>query len=123
MGGAGSGWQLCTRVWRGGQQARRLAVRTCGRWMCAGLRAGRAASAGDTAAQMRMPSQAQSSCLTAAFGNFASCPPPAPPSLQVAIVTGGDSGIGRSVALLLAKESAKAVAIVHTPKEQKVGWH
>ncbi len=40
---------------------------------------------------------------------------------QVAIVTGGDSGIGRSVALLLAKEGAKAVAIVHTPKEQKVG--
>ncbi|KAI7840656.1 hypothetical protein COHA_005677 [Chlorella ohadii] len=38
---------------------------------------------------------------------------------QVAIVTGGDSGIGRSVSLLLAKEGAKAVAIVHTPKEQK----
>ncbi|PSC75991.1 NAD(P)-dependent oxidoreductase [Micractinium conductrix] len=37
---------------------------------------------------------------------------------KVAIVTGGDSGIGRSVALLLAKESAKAVAIVHLPKEQ-----
>lgn len=36
-------------------------------------------------------------------------------------MTGGDSGIGRSVALLLAKEGAKAVAIVHTPKEQKVG--
>ena len=42
------------------------------------------------------------------------------PTTQVAIVTGGDSGIGRSVALLLAKESAKAVAIVHLPKEQPV---
>ena len=40
---------------------------------------------------------------------------------QVAIVTGGDSGIGRSMALLLAKEGAKGIAIVHTPKEQKVG--
>ncbi|PRW51056.1 NAD(P)-dependent oxidoreductase [Chlorella sorokiniana] len=38
---------------------------------------------------------------------------------KVAIVTGGDSGIGRSVALLLAKEGAKGIAIVHTPKEQK----
>lgn len=50
--------------------------------------------------------------------------PPSPPRsnlLQVAIVTGGDSGIGRSVALLLAKEGAKGIAIVHTPKEQKVG--
>ena len=42
--------------------------------------------------------------------------------LQVAIVTGGDSGIGRSVALLMAKEGAKAVAIVHLPKEQAVSW-
>jgi NAD(P)-dependent dehydrogenase (short-subunit alcohol dehydrogenase family) len=37
-------------------------------------------------------------------------------------VTGGDSGIGRSVALLMAKEGAKAVAIVHLPKEQAVSW-
>lgn len=36
-------------------------------------------------------------------------------------MTGGDSGIGRAVAVLLAKESAKAVAIVYLPKEQPVG--
>ena len=39
-----------------------------------------------------------------------------------ALITGGDSGIGRSVALLMAKEGAKAVAIVHLPKEQAVSW-
>jgi len=38
----------------------------------------------------------------------------------VVIVTGGDSGIGRSVAVMMAKEKAKAVAIVYLPKEQQV---
>ena len=54
------------------------------------------------------------------------CPlrPPAPalrplPLLQVAIVTGGDSGIGRAVAVMMAKEKAKAVALVYVPKEQQ----
>jgi NAD(P)-dependent dehydrogenase (short-subunit alcohol dehydrogenase family) len=41
--------------------------------------------------------------------------------LQVVLITGGDSGIGRAVAVLMAKESAKAVAIVYLPKEQPVG--
>lgn len=41
----------------------------------------------------------------------------------MALVTGGDSGIGRAVSVLLAKEAAKAVAIVYLPKEQPVrGW-
>ncbi len=37
-------------------------------------------------------------------------------------MTGGDSGIGRAVAVMMAKEKAKAVAIVYLPKEQHVGW-
>ena len=40
---------------------------------------------------------------------------------QVCIVTGGDSGIGRSLAAMFARESAKCVAIVYLDKEQKVG--
>lgn len=36
---------------------------------------------------------------------------------KVALITGGDSGIGRAVALLYARESAD-VAIVHLPEEQ-----
>jgi NAD(P)-dependent dehydrogenase (short-subunit alcohol dehydrogenase family) len=35
-------------------------------------------------------------------------------------VAGGDSGIGRSVAVLMAKEGAKGVAIVYLPAEQPV---
>ncbi|GAB4818686.1 hypothetical protein N2152v2_005732 [Parachlorella kessleri] len=38
---------------------------------------------------------------------------------RVVIVTGGDSGIGRSVAVMMAKEKAKAIAIVYLPKEQQ----
>lgn len=40
---------------------------------------------------------------------------------QVVLVTGGDSGIGRAAAVMMAKEGAKAVAIVYMPKEQQVG--
>lgn len=39
---------------------------------------------------------------------------------QVCIVTGGDSGIGRSVAAMFARESAKSVTIVYLEKEQEV---
>lgn len=46
---------------------------------------------------------------------------PSPYPDQVCIVTGGDSGIGRSVAAMFARESAKCVAIVYLDKEQKVG--
>lgn len=46
---------------------------------------------------------------------------PSPFPGQVCIVTGGDSGIGRSVAAMFARESAKCVAIVYLDKEQKVG--
>jgi NAD(P)-dependent dehydrogenase (short-subunit alcohol dehydrogenase family) len=38
---------------------------------------------------------------------------------KVAIITGGDSGIGRSVAILYAREGAD-VAIIYLPEEQKV---
>jgi hypothetical protein len=38
---------------------------------------------------------------------------------NVAIITGGDSGIGRSVAILYAREGADVV-IVYLPEEQKV---
>lgn len=35
-----------------------------------------------------------------------------------AIVTGGDSGIGLSAAVMMAREGARGIAIVHHPKEQ-----
>jgi hypothetical protein len=41
---------------------------------------------------------------------------------QVALITGGDSGIGRSVAVMMAKEKCRTIAIVHHPKERQVGW-
>ncbi|ORY04395.1 NAD(P)-binding protein [Basidiobolus meristosporus CBS 931.73] len=37
---------------------------------------------------------------------------------RIAIVTGGDSGIGRSVATLYAMEGVSGIAIVHLPREQ-----
>ena len=40
---------------------------------------------------------------------------------QIALITGGDSGIGRAVAVMMAKEGAKGLAIVYTAKEQPVG--
>jgi NAD(P)-dependent dehydrogenase (short-subunit alcohol dehydrogenase family) len=36
---------------------------------------------------------------------------------RVALITGGDSGIGRAVALHFAREAAEAVVIVHLPEE------
>eukprot|EP00887_Chlorella_sp_A99_P001041 scaffold14.g1041.t1 len=38
---------------------------------------------------------------------------------KVAVITGGDSGIGRAAAVMMAKEKLKACAIAHMPKEQE----
>ncbi|CAG8511164.1 10713_t:CDS:2 [Acaulospora colombiana] len=38
---------------------------------------------------------------------------------KIAVITGGDSGIGRSTAALFAMEGVRGIAIVHLPKEEK----
>ena len=38
--------------------------------------------------------------------------------VQVCLITGGDSGIGRSVALMYAREGAKAIAITYLNEER-----
>lgn len=63
------------------------------------------------ALQLAPPRTPSISCAMPAAAN----PSPPPPCLLCC-----PSGIGRAVALLLAKEGAKAVAIVHLPKEQPV---
>lgn len=38
--------------------------------------------------------------------------------MQVCLITGGDSGIGRSVALMYAREGAEAIAITYLNEER-----
>ena len=50
------------------------------------------------------------------WGVFYSCVPTG--MLQVCLITGGDSGIGRSVALMYAREGAEAIAISYLNEER-----
>jgi NAD(P)-dependent dehydrogenase (short-subunit alcohol dehydrogenase family) len=43
--------------------------------------------------------------------------------VQVCLITGGDSGIGRSVALMYAREGAEAIAISYLDEERDAEVH
>ena len=60
-----------------------------------------------------LPARLTASCL---WESSYSCTPVG--TLQVCLITGGDSGIGRSVALMYAREGAEAIAISYLNEER-----